>query len=1025
MCRRAALLSLLVTALVVAFSGASILAGDIDIYTNNGEGVEPNILIIFDNSGSMNEEIQVSFYDPSVTYADHLGVDPDAVYYYRRGSWDNLFKPSTADIPCNRARNALENQGFFNGRIRWNGVCSGRKRRYLRTGNYRNYLVEIGGSESRRKLDIAKEVVGQFVMGTFGVRMGAMVFNESEGGRIHHDTVNNYHTFIRDMGEDETDPAYANRLALRDALLAIDAETWTPLAETLYEAGLYFRGEASYFNPGVTYTSPITHWCQKNYVIIITDGESTKDRNTILTTIGQDGDTDGDGHEPGGADEVSYEYEGSDYLDDVAKYLYDADLSDLQDRQNVITYTIGFSIDTQLLKDTAENGHGAYYTSNNARELSSVLQRIVQEILETSSSFTAPVVPISQMERTTSGSSIYLALFKPSEDAFWKGNIKKFSIATEDAGDIHRGDVLDVNGSKATDDEGRILDGAVSFWGSSDPDGGEADQGGVGEVLLDRTTPRQLYTYLGFTTDLTHPANAFTGANITPDMLGLDPADTDGRDKIIDFVYGYDAYDEDGDLDFSEKRHWILGSFLHSRPVVVHYDQVTSVIFAGANDGMLHAFLDSDGSELWGFIPPDVLGKLKGLSGTTLEYFVDGAPRAVVIDNDMDGVIEPGSPDNDRVILVFGERRGGSHYYGLDVTYPTAPVLLWDIFPEAGGDFEEMGQTWSTPVAGKVRVGSEERMVVFIGGGYDTNQDDDPVVGSDLAGRAVYGVDLFDGTLVWKYTFGDDPDMAYCIPSEVVALSTDEDPEGRIDRLYVGDTGGQMWRFDISDPDPANWTGTMIFDDSASGRKIFYPPDVVIEQNYEMLFWGTGDRANPKNESIINRIYALKDTDPLAPLTEADLVDVTANLVQDGTDQQRTDTLEALNTHQGWYINLQDNAGEKVLAPGVVYFGVVYLTSFTPTAGSAVDPCYVGEGTARLYALNYKTAAAVLNFDTTNDTLDKNDRSKIIGSAIPSGVVIAIIRGMGTSYIGVGGGIFTSDVINRAAITRMYWRQLF
>ncbi|MBW2059071.1 MAG: hypothetical protein JRJ26_16400, partial [Deltaproteobacteria bacterium] len=256
----------------------------------------------------------------------------------------------------------------------------------------------------------------------------------------------------------------------------------------------------------------------------------------------------------------------------------------------------------------------------------------------------------------------------------------------------------------------------------------------------------------------------------------------------------------------------------------------------------------------------------------------------------------------------------------------------WDIFPEAGGDFEEMGQTWSTPVAGKVRVGSEERMVVFIGGGYDTNQDDDPVVGSDLAGRAVYGVDLFDGTLVWKYTFGDDPDMAYCIPSEVVALSTDEDPEGRIDRLYVGDTGGQMWRFDISDPDPANWTGTMIFDDSASGRKIFYPPDVVIEQNYEMLFWGTGDRANPKNESIINRIYALKDTDPLAPLTEADLVDVTANLVQDGTDQQRTDTLEALNTHQGWYINLQDNAGEKVLAPGVVYFGVVYLTSFTPTA---------------------------------------------------------------------------------------------
>jgi type IV pilus assembly protein PilY1 len=1016
------------TATVVVFPGISALAADIEIYTNSAAGVEPNVLIIFDNSGSMNDEIQVAFYDPTITYPNHLGIDSNAVFYYSNGSWDHIFKNSTADIACDTARNALNNRGFFNGRIRWNGTCGGLRTRYLRTGNYRNYLVEIGGSETRPKLEIAKEVVQDFVMTTYGIRMGAMVFNYSEGGRIHYDGALDYSTEVRDMGEDPSEPEYANREALRDALMSISANTWTPLAETLYEAGCYFRGEASYFNSGVTYTSPITDWCQRNYVIIITDGESTEDGNPILGTIG---DTDGDGHEPGGTNEVYYENNGSDYLDDVAKYLYDTDLTALEQQQNIVTYTIGFAIDTQLLKDTAENGRGKYYTATNARQLSAVFQNIIQEILEKSSSFSAPVVPISQMEKATSGSKIYLALFKPSEDAFWKGNIKKFAIATEDMGEIHRGDILDVNDNRATDDEGHILDTAVSFWGSGDPDGGDTELGGVGEVLLDRTIARNIYTYLNLTTDLAHPANEFNITNITPEMLGLDPGDTSERDRVVSFVHGQDAYDEDGDLNITEKRHWILGAFLHSRPAVVHYDHTTSVIFAGANDGMLHAFLDSDGSELWAFIPPDLLNKLRFLNGTVPEYFVDSAPRAAVIDNNQNGIIEPASPENDRAILVFGERRGGSHYYALDVTYPTFPVLLWDISPDVVG-FSEMGQSWSSPTIGTVKVGVDARTVVFLGGGYDINQDEDPVVVWDSMGRGVYVVDLFDRTLVWSYTHENNPAMVHCIPSDVVAI--DSNDSGYIDRLYIGDTGGQMWRFDlpdhIPDPDPAtDWAGKRIFvddpgSDPGNRRKIFYPPDVVLEQGYEMLSWGTGDRANPKNEVIINRIYALKDRDPIIPLEETDLVDVTANLVQDGTDQERADTLDALNSHQGWYIDLNENLGEKVLAPGIVYFGVIYLTTFTPTAGSVADPCYVGEGTARLYALDYNTGAAKIDFDDNSD-LNKSDRSEVIGTAIPSGMVIAIIQGRGSSYIGVGGGIVTGDMLSPPAIMRIYWRHLW
>jgi type IV pilus assembly protein PilY1 len=978
----------------------SVLADDIEIYTAGGDGVEPNVLIIFDNSNSMNDSIPSAIYDSAEPYPG--SYETNTVYYRWQGSWDHVFRDSIANIACVETKTALENEGFYNGKIEIDSTCGGHTTRFLRTGNYLNFLGTNPPAQ-RPKLGVAKGTIQSFVNTTYGIRFGAMIFNPNQGGHLLRE--------VRDMTPQ-------NRSDLHSAIGGISAETETPLAETLFETGLYFAGSTSYFNPGVNYTSPITHWCQKNYVIVISDGLSTQDRDPVLQTIGNNGNTDGDDADPG-----TYENEGSDYLDDVAKYLYDLDLSNLEDKQNIRTYTIGFTINQQLLEDTAENGRGRYYYVHNAQSFSIVFQTLMQEILEESTSFTAPVVPISQMEKTTSANRIYLAQFKPAEGAFWKGNIKKFSIATEEADDINLGDVLDVNEDKATDDNGHILNTAVSFWGSFDPDGGETEAGGVGEVLLNRAAPRNIYTWLDVNErPLTHPNNAFVDGNPKLTNALLEVADDTERGQAIDFVYGYDAYDEDMDFDTTEKRHWILGAFLHSRPAVVTYNESTSVIFAGANDGMLHAFLDTDGTELWAFIPPDRLGRLKRLHGGVLEYFVDGAPKAAVMDQDGDGVIE--SAEGDQVILVFGQRRGGSHYYALDVTDPNGPKYLWDISPDQV-DFSEIGQSWSTPVIGNLKIGQDDRMVVFLGGGYDTNQDDDPVAGLDTAGRGIYVVDLLDGGLVWKSTFDpvSNPSMSYCISSDVAAIDTEA--SGYIDRLYVGDTGGQMWRCDIGDPDPANWTAKRIFDDSGNGRKIFYPPDVVLEHGYEMLFWGTGDRANPRNESIVNRIYGLKDRNPDSPLTEDDLVNVTANLIQDGTEQERADTLNALNSHDGWYINLAENPGEKVLAPSITYFGAAYLSTFTPTAGDPFDLCYVGEGTARLYALDYKTAAAVLNFDTSSDDLDKGDRSKVIGAAIPSGMVIAIIQGESTSFIGVGGGISTSDIVHPTAITRIYWRQSF
>jgi type IV pilus assembly protein PilY1 len=909
-------------------------AHDTDLYMASGEGVEPNILIIFDNSGSMNDPVPTRWYDPATIY-DPLVIptsDRGKVYRSSGNSWI-FFANSIADVQCATARTALTSYGHYEGRVGNN--CTGQSRT-LRTGNYRNYIAS-GGDQEEIKLVIAKGVITNFLHTINGVRLGAMVFHYDEGGHIQ--------TTIKSLTED-------GRSQLITDINNIVATTWTPLAETLYEAGLYFKGGPSYFNHGVTYISPIEYACQRNYIIIITDGEPTHDQNNILKTA--IGDRDGDKREPIGAvNDPHYPDSGSDYLDDVANYLYNTDLRpDMSGKQNIITYTIGFTIDNDLLLRTAAQGHGKYYYSQNAQQLSDAFQNIIGEILSKTSSFVAPVVPVSRMERTTAGDKIYLAVFKPIQDKMWSGNIKKYGIAQQNnyLGTIKPGDIIDVNGQLALDSYGQFFETAQSYWTSSGIlDGGNAEEGGVGAVLMNRDftvfapsagKPRKIYTYLGSNSDLTHSTNRFDTTHITPSMLGLgadnDPLAQNNRDKLVKFVYGYDAYDDDGNGITNEKRDWILGAFLHSRPLIIQYSTSQSVIFAGSNDGMLHVFDDDTGVELWGFIPPNVLTSLQGLHSDLLVSFVDGSPKAFISRN-TDGSIN-------KAILIVGERRGGNRYYALDVTNPSAPKYLWEINPDApGSPYAEMGQTWSTPYIGKIACQGgetcigEEKWAVFVGGGYDETEDND-VPPADTKGRGVYIIDVLDGSLIKRFSNAEIPGMNYSIPSDIARVDTNGD--GKIDRLYVGDMGGRIWRFDIGDPNPSSWKGRIIFT-GYPGTKIFYPPDVTLEVgDYEMLFFGTGDREHPKETGVVNRLYAIRDKNLSGTLVESSLYDVTSDELQatGTTESRKNEILTELGNSSGWFIQLNQYSGEKVLSPSTVLNKLAYYTTFTPGAGGESDP---------------------------------------------------------------------------------------
>lgn len=297
---------------------------------------------------------------------------------------------------------------------------------------------------------------------------------------------------------------------------------------------------------------------------------------------------------------------------------------------------------------------------------------------------------------------------------------------------------------------------------------------------------------------------------------------------------------------------------------------------------------------------------------------VDGSPAAA-------DVWIPSGPsdttkdaDEWRTILVCGLRQGGNYYFSLDITDTHNPSFMWE-FTDV-----ELGETWSKPEIGKVMTSKDKWVTVFGGGYHPANE----------KGKALYILDISNGDIIFKYDNTVNSDIRYSFPS--APLSVDIPPiDNFMDRIYIGDVGGQMWRFDVSDSNISFWTGNVIFTapTAAPGNPIFYPPSLSYDRNDNLwVFFGTGDRADPREGTSFNRIYGVIDRG--TSLSEAHLEDITLG----GSPP----------FSNGWYIRLDE--GEKVLAGSAVLGGTVYFTTYQAIA--TADPCAI-KGLARLYKVDF------------------------------------------------------------------------
>ena len=845
---------------------------------------------------------------------------------------------------------------------------------------------------------VLQEVAATLLTRMDGVNVGLMATNFDQGGSVLHP--------IEDIG--------TVRAALIESVRGLTAEGWTPLAETLYEAGQYFAGGTVHYgeahgsqisvtrsrdpdSDGARYASPMRFGCQKNFIVLLTGSTPTEDANanSRITAL------------PGFSDAVGSGCDGSEdgaCLDDMAAYLFGADLDPASPgRQGVVTHVVGFTANDPLLAATAARGGGAYFTTDDGASLQAALTNVATSIRETQTSFTAATVPVDGFNRLRHGDKLYLAVFRAAGNAHWPGNIKQYRLRGSD------GAILDARGLPAIDPlSGWFLPDSRSIW-STGADGEDVTLGGAAERIPDPKS-RRVYTYLG-EAQLSHPDNAVQRSNglIDDALLGIgDPGDSP-RDELIDFIRGSLA----ARAVRPGERPSRMGDPLHGKPVSITYggtvrnpDPADQIIFAGTNDGFLHAIDARTGAERWAFIPPEFLGDQlllrENAASADKHYGIDGTLRAHV-QADGNGIIDP--DEGELAYLFFGMRRGGSSYYGLDVTRPDSPLVLWRL-DHTG--LPGLGQSWSTPVPTRMRIqGARQNarsLVLVFGGGYDPSQD--KLEGStDPQGNALFIIDAIDGGLLWHASpDGSDfeaGDMQYSIPADVRVIDLDLD--GFADRLYAADMGGQVWRFDVFNGRPAASlvSGGVIArlggapadaPTAAETRRFFHAPDIALAgrgaQRFIHIGIGSGHRARPNSPATRDRFFALRDHAVFESLTQDEFAAMTpvtgASLVDITGDLQRSIPFGS----PGWRLDLNEGGwrGEKVLAESRTFNNRIFFTTFTPApeAQGSVDNCLPAPGANRLYVVNLFNGDPVRNFDRLGDDsqLTEADRSTEVPGSI-------------------------------------------
>lgn len=796
------------------------------------------------------------------------------------------------------------------------------------------------------------------------------------------------------------------------------AEGGTPLTSALAQLGRYFVGETDisleFTSPNNNVSSPqqahelfkvlpqsgpapkdyIKGSCQKNFIISMTDGEPSVDKN-YNEDLGKWAD---------GTSTMDNDF------DDIAGALYDIDLDpDTDLKNNIVSYVIGFDLNLPLLKraallgngiqpgpepvpdpDTSVDNTGAnndstgyYFTATKASELSTAFETITADIDAQEGAMSSVAFNSSQLEQN---SAIYQATFNTGR---WYGSLN--AIPLKDNGDIE----YDTQTPPAP----------LTSWKA-------------GDTLDSMTyTNRKIFTYDNMASPKKGIPFAWASLNVTQ------KADINSE-NLFNYLRG-DRTNEGSSATHYRTRESRLGDIVNSAPVFVGKPQMnwpdysdnpkfgssgtgnsysdyknnntvqsrTPVVYVGANDGMLHGFnasIPGTGAEVFAYIPGLVYSSdaQKGLHYLADQqyahrFYVDLTPA---VSDVYIKTATTGSADW-RTVLVGGLQAGGKGLFALDVSKPSLfsnpsnyadDVVLWEFDGSATTTGSaDMGHVFGTPTIAMMANG---KWAVISANGYDSS-----------SGFAKLFIIFLEEGL----------DGAWTVNTDYIALDTGEGPDNGlssaraidfdgdsvVDMIYAGDLKGNMWAFDVSSSSTGSWSKRKLFTAiNADGvaQPITSTPIVALNPNNAttpsasypnvLVMFGTGQYLVSADNTSKTKMayYAVWDNGASTTLTRSNLA---ARVTTGSTRTISGDPIDwKSGGDYGWYIDLLNNTaaeGERVVADSLLRRQVLFFNTIIPN----VDDCKTS-GSGWLMSVQYDTGLApgFGVFDGNNDGLiDSND----------------------------------------------------
>ena len=987
--------------------------------------VPPNVMLMIDDSGSMNSIIYATGFDPTVdrTAARQCNAVIGLCLSSSAITGDTIFLSSLPTSGCSGGAYAFYNNSLTPLCLKLPDPVGSGNTRY--SADYISYVVGLAINNGTRdfttgaipndyRINVARNVSTALVTSNRNLRMGLATFNPAtsnnpgNGGFIAR-SISDLSPVSGSVTQAQADTNYN---ALISSINGLSAVANTPLAETYYEITRYMRGMAPYYNSTPsTYTSPIQYRCQKNYGVLITDGLPTYDRTFPSNDpLGGSRLPNWDGINNDG-NNLNGDGEGDTlYLDDIAKFAFDIDMrSSGTDaagkswnavdfpRQNMNTYTVGFTASNDMLSDAADYGQGRYYQATDSAGLNAALSSALSDITSKAGSGGSGVASGTTL---ASGTSYFQTSYDPKD---WRGTIKSFGFTS--AGAVNTSAVL---------------------WSTDTA------------IVPGATAP----TYQSWNT-LNNAAVTLAYGNLSPAQQTVLSQGLPTGISGIDLVEWSKGTNKTG----LKVRSVLLGDIINSPLVLASPTEKTASDLAGdttystylttkasnmnaslvvnANDGFVSVINSANGTRRYAYMPSSVLPSLRLIADPN---YVNGVSHKFLVDGQL-GVFDAQFGTAWKTLAIGGTGAGGKTFYGLQLFDASAGNViraLWEVSAPATAStsnaFNDLGYAYARPEVARLADG---RWAAFIANGY----------GSNSGVAALYVLDVRDGSLIKKIVI-DSTETTNGLSSVKLRVNS----QNVVQAAYGGDLKGRLWKFDLSATSSDSWgvafSGKPLFTTAGGATQPITAQPLLADNALggKQIFVGTGkfNETADKTNKDLQAFYSVWDADGgSGQITVSSLQAQAITGVFSGSTGQFVTTSQNDTTYpaeKGWYLPLVYNnalTGERVINQASLVLGRIV---FTTASVDTTDPCS-SFGTGKLIELD-AFSGKMLNYavlDTNADgVVDSND-------TISSGVVFtggiptlnAIVNGASRKVVNdSSGGITTLVEKSGGGSRRIMWRQI-